>query len=91
MMTVLAATSDETTGLEYTTALDDLWVEWRCGDLTYVDRVFLHYDDFAVAKERRSHLETLIEHILGETDAHVDTLPDDVLNAREVIADLLDI
>lgn len=81
---------DETTGLEYATSLNDLWSKWRWDDLTYVDRVFLHHNEFAVTEEHRPHVETVVEYIQSEIDASEDTLPDDIQNGIKVIAGLLD-
>lgn len=81
---------DETTGLEYTTPLRDFWFKWRWDDLTYVDRVFPHHNEFAVTEEHHPHVKTVVEYIQSETDASKDTLPDDVQNALKVIASLLD-
>lgn len=80
---------DEATGDEYTTALADLWTDWRWDDLTYVDRTFLHHNEFAVTEEHRPHLEALVEYIQSETAASSDPLPDDVQTDLEVINGLL--
>ncbi|MFB6202809.1 MAG: hypothetical protein ABEI98_12480 [Halorhabdus sp.] len=80
---------DEATGDEYTTELADLWTDWRWDDLIYVDRAFLHHNEFAVTEERRPHLEALVEYIQSERAASTDPLPNDVQTALEVMTDLL--
>jgi len=81
---------DEATGADYTTALADLWTDWRWDDLIFVDRAFLHHNEFVVTEERRPHLEALVEYIQSETAASSDPLPDDIQTALEIITGLLD-